>query len=105
MFPIRLIKTIRFSFEDTEQLLSDPDIGNKLKIIFLFRDPRGIYQSYVSKVNWCNGTTKDGGPGYLKSCNISFFCDLLNTDIQAARHILRKYPGKLLKSNNTRDTL
>ena len=61
MFPIRLAKTIRFSFEDTEQLLLDPDIGKNLKIIFLFRDPRGVFQSYVSKVNWCNGTTKDGG--------------------------------------------
>ena len=94
MFPIRLIKTIRFSFKDAEQLLSDPDIGKNLKIIYLFRDPRGIFQSYVSKVNWCNGTTKDRGPGYLKSCKVSFFCDLMKSDIQAARNILGKYPGK-----------
>ena len=39
--PIRLVKTIRLQFEDAESLLLDPEIGKTLKIVFLFRDPKG----------------------------------------------------------------
>ena len=89
VFPIRLVKTIRFGFEYTESLLLDPQIGNKLKVIFLFRDPRGIYQSYVSKVNWCNEMDKTSG-----LCNITTFCNLIHDDVQEAMNIQKRYPGK-----------
>ena len=49
-FPKTLVKTIRLPFEDAEYLLLDPEIGKNLKVIFLFRDPRGRYQSLISKV-------------------------------------------------------
>ena len=54
IFPIHLIKTIRLPFEEANTILMDPEIGNKLKIIFLLRDPRGVHQSVESIVNWCN---------------------------------------------------
>ena len=94
MFPIRLVKTIRLAFEDTEKLLLDPQIGNKLKIIFLFRDPRGIFQSYVSKVHWCNETDKMDKSGYSELCDISSFCNMIHGDVQAAMNIQERYPGK-----------
>ena len=96
MFPIRLVKTIRFAFEDTEQLLLDPQIGNKLKVIFLFRDPRGIFQSYVSKVHWCNEIDKIDTSGFSELCDISSFCNLIHDDVQAAMNIKDRYPGKLI---------
>ena len=95
LFPVRLIKTIRFSFEDVESLLLDPELGPNFKIIFLFRDPRGVFQSYVSKVNWCHGTQKDGGPGYLNSCNISSVCNQMQSDVLKARNIKERYSGNV----------
>ena len=94
-FPIRLVKTIRFAFEDTEKLLLDPQIGNTSKIIFLFRDPRGIFQSYVSKVNWCNETDNTDKSGYSELCDISSFCNMIHDDVQAAMNIQQRYPGKM----------
>ena len=89
MFPIRLVKTIRLTFKDTEILLLDPKIRNKLKIVFLFRDPRGIFQSYISKVNWCNELDKTSG-----LCNIDSFCNVIHDDVKEAITIQKRYPGK-----------
>ena len=47
VFPIRLVKTIRFPFEEVENLFVDSEIGSSLRVIFLFRDPRGIFQSVI----------------------------------------------------------
>ena len=80
--PVRLIKTIRLPFAEANTLLMDPDIGNNLKIIFLFRDPRGVHQSVKSKVRWLN----DGG--------ISKTCKELESDTLAAITLKRQHPGK-----------
>ena len=88
IFPIRLIKTIRLSYKETEELLSDPEISQSLKIIFLFRDPRGVQQS-MKRI--CDN------PGWkFNSCNdIQNLCETLNDDTQGALDIKQKYPGKL----------
>ena len=87
-FPIRLLKTTRLPFEDAESLLLDPEIGKNLKVIFLFRDPRGRYQSFISKVDWCNRLI------HVPNCNISYFCNSLHADVKAAMNIQYQYPGK-----------
>lgn len=82
MFPIRLIKTIRLLFSGANSLLMDPEIGNKLKVIFLFRDPRGVHQSVKSKA-W----------GDFES-DIKKKCKELESDTLAAIALKRHHPGK-----------
>ena len=81
IFPIHLIKTIRLPFEEANTILMDPEIGNKLKIIFLLRDPRGVHQSVESIVNWCN------------ECSVSNLCKRLKSDVKAAFDLKKQYPG------------
>ena len=88
LFPIRLIKTIRIPFEDAESILLDPEIGNTLKIIFLFRDPRGRLHSIKSKVHWCNSKNET-----VNLCNIDNLCGDLTSDAIAATSLKEKYPG------------
>ena len=88
-FPKRLVKTIRLPFEDAEYLLLDPEIGKNLKVIFLFRDPRGRYQSLISKVN-----TKKNYKEWCQYHNISYFCNEHHVDVKAAMNIQNQYPGK-----------
>ena len=88
-FPKRLVKTIRLPFEDAEYLLLDPEIGKNLKVIFLFRDPRGRYQSLISKVN-----TIENNKEWGKYHNISYFCNEHHVDVKAAMNIQNQYPGK-----------
>ena len=84
IFPIRLIKTIKLPFKEAEVLLRDADIGKTLKVIYLFRDQRGVLQSMKSKVHWC----KDSGR--YKASN---FCKQSQTDITSALILKKRYPG------------
>lgn len=88
-FPIRLIKSIRFPFGKAEELLLDPDIGKTLKIIFLFRDPRGRLQSLKHKVHWCKPQNQT-----LDRCNVSNLCGDLKDLVAAAMNLKAKYSGK-----------
>ena len=90
LFPIRLIKTIRIPFEDAESILLDPEIGSTLKIVFLFRDPRGRLQSIKSKVHWCNSKNET-----VNLCNVNNLCGDLTSDSIAATSLKEKYPGNL----------
>ena len=87
LFPIRLIKTIRLPFEDVETILTDPTLGRKLKVIFLFRDPRGRLQSLKSKVHWCSNNEE------TNRCNISNLCTDLKRDLSAAIKLKSRHPG------------
>ena len=85
LFPIRLVKTIRLPFEDAESFLLDPEIGQTLKIIYLFRDPRGRIQSLKYITEWCKD--KDN------LCNITSMCRDLELQTLAASELKKKYPG------------
>ena len=84
-FPIRLIKSIRFPHEEAENLLLDPEMGKRLKIIFLFRDPRGRFNSLKNKMHWC-GDNK---------CDVSQFCTDLKNQVSEAVNVKKKYKGKV----------
>ena len=94
LFPIRLIKTIRIPFENAESMLLDPEIGRTLKIIFLFRDPRGRLQSIKSKMHWCNTKNET-----VDLCNIHNLCGDLTSDAIAATSLKQKYPGNIVYEN------
>ena len=84
-FPIRLMKTVRFRVEDSEKLLLDPEIGKRLKIIFLVRDPRGVMKSRSSQATWCN-FAECSDPGIL--------CKNMHNDVSAAFRLRVRYPGE-----------
>ena len=90
LFPIRLIKSIRFPFEQAENLLLDPKVGKTLKIIFLFRDPRGRLQSLKSKVHWCKPYNQT-----INRCNVSNLCGDLKFQVSEALYVKKKYAGNL----------
>nr|XP_046918080.1 carbohydrate sulfotransferase 1-like [Dermatophagoides farinae] len=48
-----IIKTVRLRIRDIEPLIRKMGTANNLKIIYLVRDPRGIYNSRKS-MEWCN---------------------------------------------------
>ena len=94
IFPIRLTKTIRLPFNETEPLLMDPDVGKSLKVIYLFRDPRGIYKSLLSL---CGSDSKE----WVYSCNdvkMQRMCNDATVDALEALQLKRKYPGEILKN-------
>ena len=91
LFPIRLMKTIRLPFEDAESILLDPEIGQTIKIVFLFRDPRGRIQSLKYITEWCKDKNN--------LCNITNMCRDLELQTLAASKLKEKYPGSFNKSH------
>ena len=93
IFPIRLTKTIRLPFKETEPLLMDPDIGKSLKVIYLFRDPRGISKSLMSLCG--SSHSKE----WVHTCGdeaMQIRCQASMVDALDALKLKKKYPGKIL---------
>jgi len=86
LFPIKLIKTVRFRVKNVEELLQDSAMN--LKVIVLVRDPRGVYNSRSSGAvkAWCK---KD------LCANPEVGCQDLNSDIESAFDLEERFPGKV----------
>jgi len=86
LFPIKLIKTVRFRVKNVEELLQDSAMN--LKVVVLVRDPRGVYNSRSSGAvkTWCK---KD------LCADPEVGCRDLNSDIQAAFDLEERYPGRV----------
>ena len=76
---------IRFPYENAESLLVDPEMGQRLKIIFLFRDPRGRLNSVKNKMHWCSNN----------KCEVAQFCDDLANQVSEAVNLKQKYSGNI----------
>jgi len=85
-FPIKLIKTVRLRVKNVEELIQDSSMD--LKVIFLVRDPRGVYNSRSSGAisGWCNQDV---------CANPVVGCQDLNSDIKAAFDLETRYPGSV----------
>ena len=87
IFPIRLMKTILLPLEETETLLNDSEISKTLKVIVLFRDPRGVMQSL----------TKMAGiraEEWEKAANSpEKLCKNIEENVLAAFKLKEKFPG------------
>ena len=86
IYPIRLIKTVRFSVTEAEKLLEDPTLPN-FKVISLFRDPRGFMNSR-STISWCSKNPICKDPEKV--------CQLMTNDTRATYQLAKKYPGRVL---------
>ena len=84
LFPIHLTKTILFPIHETETVLSDPELSKTLKLIVLFRDPRGILNSMIRSVNWGMGS---------KNIMVAGLCKKMTSDALAAVKLKKNYPG------------
>ena len=86
LFPIKLIKTVRFRVRNVEELLQDSAMD--LKVIVLVRDPRGVYNSRSSGTvkSWCKSDL---------CANPEIGCQDLNSDIEAAFDLEARYPGSV----------
>ena len=88
LFPIRLTKTILFPINETEILLQDSVISRTLKLIILFRDPRGILNSLIRSVDWEMGN---------KNNMVDKMCQKMKLDALAAANLKKNYPGSYSK--------
>jgi len=86
LFPIKLIKTVRLRVKIVEELLQDSSMN--LQVIFLVRDPRGVYNSRSSGAvkTWCS---KD------QCANPEVGCQDLESDIESAFDLETRYPGSV----------
>ena len=84
LFPIHLTKTIMFPINETETVLNDPELSRTLKLIVLFRDPRGILNSLIRSVNWEMGN---------KNNMVARLCEKMTSDTLAAVKLKKNYPG------------
>ena len=84
LFPIHLTKTILFPVNETETVLNDPELSRTLKLIVLFRDPRGILNSLIRSVHWEMGS---------KSNMVAKMCEKMTSDALAAVKLKKTYPG------------
>ena len=86
LFPIRLMKTILLPVEETEALLNDSELSKTLKVIVLFRDPRGIMQSLTKMAEM-------RGEDWAKAANSPLtLCQKIESDALAAFKLIEKYP-------------
>ena len=83
IFPIRVIKTVRFRVEGAKDLLNDPELNTTLKIVVLVRDPRGFMNSRWKR-GWCK---------YDPCRNPTTACKDLYADVLAAYELKQKFPG------------
>ena len=86
LHPVRLIKTVRLRLHKVEELMKKLSLD--LKVIFLVRDPRGVYNSRSSGPvsAWCS---EDQCSNPVTGCND------LSSDIKAAFALERKYSGSV----------
>ena len=84
LFPIHLTKTALFPINETEILLQDSVLSRTLKLIILFRDPRGILNSLINSVDWDMGN---------KNNMVDKMCQKMKSDALAAAKLKMNYPG------------
>ena len=86
LYPIKLIKTVRFRVAKVEKMLQDPSLA--LKVILLVRDPRGVYNSRSSGPvsTWCKRDM---------CTNPLLGCTHLMDDVMAAEDLVSRYPGSV----------
>ena len=84
LFPIHLTKTILFPINETETVLNDPELSRTLKLIVLFRDPRGILNSLIRSVNWQIGN---------RNIMVAKICDKMTPDALAVVKLKKNFPG------------
>ena len=91
VFPIRLIKTIFMPVHDVEKYLNDAEISKTLKVIILFRDPRGMLQSIYKirkeKTEWNQGKDQQRRHDPAK------LCERMKLNAKKAFALRDKYPG------------
>ena len=82
------MKLVRMRLALMQPILEDPEINDKLQVIYLVRDPRAVINSRRSTVGWCKETSSDC---YLPET----LCQDMEDDLQSARKLQQLFPGKV----------
>ena len=85
-FPTVLVTTVRLRLALTEWLFNDP-LYEKLRVIYVVRDPRAIMHSRMEMAGWCNGTKDCIDPSQL--------CKDIIADLDAFEMLVFLHPGRL----------
>lgn len=85
----RVTKVVRLSLDNTETLLRE---NTRLKVVHLFRDPRGIINSEI-KTKWFPFSGKKEEA--VKNNSIAL-CDRLLNDIKAGKQLIETFPDRVL---------
>lgn len=86
---VRLVKIVRGRLNLLESLLSNLSLD--MKIIHLYRDPRGFMRSISTMTSWNHEP--------------SHFCSGLEQDFISFRNLEKKYPGKIMQLSYERFSL
>ena len=92
LFPIRLIKTIFMPVHDVEMSLIDAEISKNLKVIILFRDPRGMFQS-INKIRKEKASDWGQRKAQQDRQDPAKLCEKMQLDAENAFKLRDKYPG------------
>ena len=85
-FPVIVAKTVRLRLALARQLLADPDL-DRMKILYLIRDPRATMNSRFAVGNWCTLAEDCISPDRL--------CTDLLGDLESFEMLTVAYPGRL----------
>ena len=84
----RVIKLLRMTLDNVGKLLEE---NKNLKVIQLFRDPRGIMNSHVN-TGWISKNHKN--PKSVRD-DARAMCDRMLHDLQAGKELQKKFPGRI----------
>ena len=85
LFPIQLIKVAMLRVQTALKILHDPVLGKTMKLVILFRDPRGMMNSRKN-LSWCKTHPFCYEP--------KVFCRDMHNDVLAAYNAKKEFPGK-----------
>ena len=89
--PVRVIKSVRLSLDIVRPLLQrDP----ALKLIHLFRDPRGIIYSRLVKTRWYPLNIKKGNFTPIER-HVRLLCNRMFEDAKAGRQLMDLFPNRV----------
>ena len=86
----RVIKLLRMTVDNLEILLQR---NKNLKIIHLFRDPRGIFNSHL-KTGWFVSGKDINDPNLVQK-DAGVMCERMMIDLKAGRNLQEKYPDRM----------
>ena len=86
----RVVKLLRMTMDNLEILL---ERNRNLKIVHLFRDPRGIINSHI-KTGWFINDRDKKNPDIIKK-DAGVMCERMMIDLKAGKTLQDKYPNRI----------
>ena len=89
--PVRVIKSVRLSLDIVRPFLQR---DSALKLIHLFRDPRGIIYSRLVKTRWYPLNITKGNFTPIER-HVRILCNRMLEDVKAGRRLMDQFPDRV----------